>query len=1034
MLLVVLNISSTPTVFPAPDLTGGNSIDFLLADTESTLLDEIDPDINCLPNPQSKSSYFSISQFNSLIASKSGTSKDDVLALLHCNIRSISANLSSLLAFTSALNFDFPIIGLSETWLNEDTAPFFQIPNFNSVNVHRTKRRGGGVSLLIRNTLRFKRRPDLDLMTDHCECVFAELLSLKEFRLKNHSPRVLIGTIYHPPNSNFDEFHESLRVILSVIQREGKTCYLMGDFNLHMVEHESNAQGQALLDLLHSNLFLPLIDKPTRVCSTSSSLIDNIFTNHVSGDLVNGVFHTDVSDHFPVFTLLFPETNLITQQTVKYRVFSERNKARFQSLLQDESWEAVLQQADIASAYSLFASKLNDIFQTSFPLHTKIPNLHRSCRKPWVTREIKILLRRKNKLFSIFRARPTLDNEIRYKSMKAQMRTILRNAEKDYYSNQLNEHRNNVKRTWDILNELIGKPKNKSVPPEIVTEQGTVSDTADIVEEFNNYFVEIGQRISSELPSDDTDAAESLSNRTIGNSMFFTPATEMEIEKCISRLKKGSAGHDQLRPDLLKENMISLLKPITQLVNMSLTEGKFPDQLKIALITPVHKGGADDCLNNYRPISVLTAISKVLERVVYNRLLSFLETNSILSNSQFGFRRNHSCELPLVLATEFIREALDEGEHVIAVFLDLRKAFDVVSHSVLLRKMECYGIRGVVKQWFTSYLTERKQAVKMDGEISHYKQIVCGVPQGSVLGPLLFLIFINDLKVTADYESCKYFLFADDTTVLVRSPDISSLVHKVNNQLSTMAQWFQVNRLSVNLNKTMYMFFTLHKHLYSSSLQITINGEEIKRTTSTRFLGVIIDDQLSWKNHVAHISSKLSKSVGIIGRVGKLIPHENRVNLYHSLLLPYFSYCHIVWGSAGSSFLKRLIVLQKKAIRAINLAPFRAHTQDMFYDNQILPVQSMNQYYSSIFLYKCMHEKLPHTFLSDFKLHLVRHPSPITRNQTVTKMSIPRCRTTFGQRRLMFTLSKLYNDFFLPLDLHELTFPCLKRHLKVLLL
>ena len=230
--------------------------------------------------------------------------------------------------------------------------------------------------------------------------------------------------------------------------------------------------------------------------------------------------------------------------------------------------------------------------------------------------------------------------------MKAQMRTILRNAEKEYYTNLLYEHRNNPRRTWDVLKELIGKPKKKSVPPEIVTEEGTVSEPSDIANEFNRYFVEIGQRISSELPADDTVSPtdrQSLPPSLASNSMFFTPATELEIVTCVLRMKEGSAGHDSLRPNLATENINYLLKPITQLVNMSLTEGKFPDELKMALVTPVHKGGATDSLNNYRPISVLSVISKLIERIVYNRLLSFLDANSLLSNSQFGFRRNHSC-------------------------------------------------------------------------------------------------------------------------------------------------------------------------------------------------------------------------------------------------------------------------------------------------------------------------------------------------------------------------------------------------------
>ena len=285
-------------------------------------------------------------------------------------------------------------------------------------------------------------------------------------------------------------------------------------------------------------------------------------------------------------------------------------------------------------------------------------------------------------------------------------------------------------------------------------------------------------------------------------------------------------------------------------MNLSFSQGEFPSPLKIATVTPIFKAGDPELPTNYRPISILPVFTKVIEKIVCKRLNKYLHDKDILSKSQFGFRRGLSTEMPLVLTTNFIHNALDQGDHVLGIFLDLEKAFDVVSHDILLMKMEFYGIRGTPLSWFRSYLANRKQAVRIPPIVSEYREVACGVPQGSVLGPQLFLLFINDLCSLT--SPLKFFLFADDTTLLLKGPNLNDLVTRMNNELVNLSQWFQSNKLSLNISKSQCIIFSLNPNVRNSSISVKINETQLKQTSHTRFLGVIVDNRLSWNEHVDH--------------------------------------------------------------------------------------------------------------------------------------------------------------------------------------
>ena len=555
----------------------------------------------------------------------------------------------------------------------------------------------------------------------------------------------------------------------------------------------------------------------------------------------------------------------------------------------------------------------------------------------------------------------------------------------------------------------------------------------EVVDIFNHHFTRIGPDLSRAISSSPR-TPESFLSGNYPHSFFFSPVTETEVRNAALLLKNGSPGHDGIQPDIIRENAEELSIPLTHIFNCSLSQGKLHDDLKIASITPIFKAGDQENPNNYRPISILTTFSKIFERITYNKIIKYINDHNIISSHQFGFRKGHSCEMPLILAVDLISKALDQGEHVIGIFLDIKKAFDTVDTNILLLKLHHYGFRGIAHDWLASYLTNRKQFVKCNNIASNPLPMTCGmtcgIPQGSVLGPLLFLLFINDLCNLPN--NATPFVFADDTTLFLKGKNLQQMSSTINNELSSICLWLRTNKLSINVSKTHYLHFTLSRNTRNTPLDINIDNQPITNCPHTKFLGVVIDNQLSWSQHIQHISSKISKNIGALKKVNHLLTRQTLIHLYNTLILPYLSYCHLVWASPRKHF-NRLVTLQKRAIRIICHSPRLAHTHSLFHNCQILHLNDLFKYNAGIFIYKYTHEIFPQTFLSQFILENA-NPSRATRTALTQTLTTPTCRTAFKQKSVHFQLCSYFNHFHLPLNLTESTsLYTLKKSLKSIL-
>lgn len=867
----------------------------------------------------------------------------------------------------------YNIVMLSEHWLTSHEAELCQLNQLNAASFFARGNGYGGVMNLVSPSIISK---ELVNITTHSVEIHCELAAnyLKVYNL-------VIISVYRSPRGDFHTFSDILNKVLHKICFSNYNIIVCGDFNVPFDTNDQKAK--AVCTIFREFGLRSFVDFPTRL----NSRLDNVFSNL---DVTATKVKETISDHAGVCITVPITCDLKAEKSTHItRPITTEGKITYYNLMSSIDWNFINIENNINlnQKMNCFLNILITNYKTSFPEKT-VKNKTFANYEQWYTNELSEM---RNTLHLINESYLQLHSDD-LRSIRNQYRSEYRKAIKNakIVANdafiQHSEYKPQA--MWKVINNK--KRKNTKT-------EATCIDAED----FNHFFTTITDELLNNIPHQDTDPLAFMPTSTNTLPFSFQQVSCVEVRDIITGLKnKHSRDIYGIDIHTLKSIKETLIAPLTKLINLCIDESIFPDSLKVAKCIPIFKKGTKSDKNNYRPISLLPVISKIFETILNSQIYQYFEVNSLFTGAQFGFRRGKSTTEAII---EFVENALDafEGrEYVLSVFLDLSKAFDCVSHTILLRKLYFYNFLPSACRMIVSYLSDRKQVVFFESQYSSELPIEHGVPQGSILGPLLFLIFINDFP--SSQIGSKVVLFADDTTLSNSSTSLEALTNWQVEAQSSAQSWYNNNKLCLNQEKTVDMLLSLRDRPV---------GDHVK---SARFLGLHIDPFLQWHAHGDRLSGKLSSNIYLLRNLSRCVSRRVVLTAYYALCQSHLSYGLIVWGHSAIG--SEMFALQRRAVRIVAGLRYRDDCRQAFIDLGILTLPCLYILNCVLWVISNLHH-LPHG--SDFHGH-----------DTRSKLDIraPQVRLKKAQNSIRYYCFKFYNV--LPVGIKDLELKLLKPRLK----
>lgn len=912
--------------------------------------------------------------------------------ILNNNIRSLSKNLEYLEIFLSHFDEPFECIILTETW-KIDNINMYKIEGYDILYNEGVFNQNDGIVIYIKNNLNYTYQ--IDKINN---------VSVINLNIQLVDYKINIIAVYKSPSINSREFIIDLYQYLKSAKTTADYKFILGDLNIDIMK--KNEISSEFLNTLCEYGYKSTINKYTRVDGDSKTCIDHIFINSKHPDvdekILPLIIESGITDHFPVILQLV--LGEIKTQTNKNNFIKFINYKTLKRELTSYDWNNVITGEDLDAETNKFINKLTALINK----HTKTIINKNKKRKVWITRGIITSINKRDRLQKKCKNDPN-NREIRneYTTYRNKLTEIIKKTKYNFYKTQIEVNKDNMKRLWETVNYKIknGNKKDKSITQIINGKNEIIKNKSEMCDIFNNEFINIGKTLANKIKQK-IDYKEK--KRANVHSVFLYPCTGPEIKEYITRLKnKKAPGFDNIKSETLKEIVEYIITPLTYLVNKSFSTGVCPEIFKISVVKPIHKAGDRKIPLNYRPISLISSVAKVFEMALKDRILKFLDKYNILSEQQFGFREGKSTENAITLLTKKIYKALDNSKPSLCLFLDLAKAFDTISHTLLLTSLEEVGIRGTALTLICSYLTNRKQCVEIDGTRSGFLKIEYGVPQGTILGPILFILYLNNLfEINSEGTVIS---FADDTAIFYESDTWNNLREKVQNDFINIKQWFDYKLLSLNFDKTVYIPFTSYNSTLPQfqSLQVKdedSNSFEISSKSHTKYLGLFIDCHLRWDNHINFITEKLRVHIHLFKFLKQVLDIKYLRIIYMALVEPHIRYGIIGWGGVMNVYLKKLELTQKRIIKIMYDKEPTYPTDLLFKESSIMDVRQLFFLSLAVLQYSDTKTILKHEYNTRNRKNLVS-----------AKLMLK----TIGQRSHVFLAPKTFN--FIPETLKNIT-------------
>ena len=863
--------------------------------------------------------------------------KTECLRLGNLNTRSLVNKFDNFSIFVK--KFDFDIIGVNETWLDESiNSSEIEIANYSIIRKDRN-RFGGGVCLFIKDSIQYN-------ILDIGNCIESSWISIK---LKDNL--LIIGTIYRPPSSNQEYFDN----ILNVIQRAkdiSDHVIVMGDLNFDCINVSDTSKNQIsymeeLFDMKQ------LISSPTRETLNSKSLIDVILTTDCEKHFNNNVIKVAMSDHYCVVSDYYLHEKLTTvnhkQITFRdYRKFCSEDFVNDLSKCSDVV-SLIFEEENLEDRWNKFKMAFLDISNKHAPFRTM---RLKDRKNPWVTPEIVRKMYRRD-----FMKRKAVKNKdpvlfMHYRKLRNEITSELRKKRKTYYSDKLSVCAGNPKHTWKVINELTRTKKHVNTP-------GNLSASS-----FNDYFTSIGKEIISQTNSKPENVP--WKNPPCKSMFCFD---NVKMEDILSKLQKlgCDSNNDVLGFDskLLYCGRRVIAPVLTKLLNASLSMSFVVDDWKFARVTPVYKDKGDIAImNNYRPISVIGHLAKIFESNVHKQLLNYFIENNFITTDQSAYLARHNTQTALHRVIDDCIDNICSKTFTGICSFDIKKCFDSIDHDLLLAKIQFYGIKGNTLKWFRSYLTNRNQIVKLNNEQSDKQMVMTGVPQGSILGPLLFVIFVNDISQYVGTATAN--LYADDTLIYCNGDTMVDVQEKLQNCVDDVSEWYQRNNIVVNTDKSCAMVVRSRRIIPNHPLDINVNNRKLEQVKVMNYLGMEIDEALTWNEHITKLCKKLAFKVSKLARLKKFLDKDTLKKIYNATIQPCIDYAISVWGSTTNYNLNRVQRLQNHCARIIenNFDYINVRGLELVSIIGWMNIRERFLYFQILLIFKCIYGLAP-TYLTN---------------------------------------------------------------------